>query len=117
MTPDELLAEHTAPIVELTNELRRLLRDAMPHAQERVYPGWHGFGFVHPDAGYVAAVFPGAETVKLLFEHGHLLEDTAGIFTGGTGQTRHVELAPGDKVPVQAILDLLSDAIDLKAAR
>lgn len=117
MTPDELLAEHTEQIAALTNELRTLLQAAMPDAQERVYSGWHGFGFVHPDAGYVAAVFPAAESVKLLFEHGHLLGDPERLFTGGRGQTRHIDFLPGDAIAQHAILDLLSDAIDLKAAQ
>ncbi len=117
MTPDALLAEHVEPIIELANELRGLMRSAMPAAEERVYVGWHGLGFVHPDAGYVGGIFPGADSVKLLIEHGHMLNDTEELFTGGTKQTRHIELAPGDVVPVDAIMDLIADAIELRAGR
>ena len=117
MAPDELLAQHTDPVIALAQELRRVVRVAMPNAEERVYTGWHGLGFHDPDAGYVCAIFPLVESVKLLFEHGHLLQDPDGLFTGGTGQTRHIELDAGDVVPEQEILDLISDAIDLRATR
>lgn len=115
MTPDELLSEHVDEIVELSNELRALAMKAMPGAEERVYAGWHGFGYVHPDAGYVVGVFPGAGSVKVLFEHGHLLQDGERVFTGGTGQTRYVELESGQRVPAEAIMDLIADAIELRS--
>ena len=109
--------EHVEPVAELAAELRALVLDAMPGAEERVYTGWHGLGYVDPEAGYVCAIFPLVDSVKLLFEHGHLLPDPNGLFTGGTGQTRHIELAPGDSIPVEGIVDLIGDAIDAKASR
>lgn len=117
MTPAELLAEHTPEVAALTDDLRRVVRAALPEATERVYSGWHGFGFLDPDAGYVCGIFPIADRVKLGFEHGAALPDPDGLFTSGGSQVRYVELRPGDEIEVAAITDLIADAVELGARR
>ena len=117
MTPAELLDEHTPEIAALADELRRVVRAALPEATERVYPGWHGFGYVDPDAGYVCGIFPMANRVKLGFEHGAALPDPDGLFTAGGRQVRYVELQPGDEIEVAAITDLIADAVELGIQR
>ena len=72
MTPDELLDDHTPAVRALTQRLRRLVRSVGPEASERVYPGWHGLGFHHPDVGYFCGILPLADSVRLPFEHGAL---------------------------------------------
>ena len=91
-TPDDILAAHTPDVIELAGDLRRLLRDLVPKFVERSYPGWHGIGFHHPTAGYVCAVFPGADHAKVGFEHGHLLPDPNGVFDSGGERVRYISL-------------------------
>ena len=59
-----------------------------PDLTERVYLGWDGIGFRHPDGGYVCAIYPRGGEVRLLFEHGARLEDRAGLLEGHGTQTR-----------------------------
>jgi len=87
---EDILDDHTPEVVDLTRQLRALIRSVMPDATERVYPGWHGIGFHHPTAGYVCALFPGVDHVRVGFEHGHLLPDPAGAFDSGGKQVRYV---------------------------
>lgn len=117
MTADELLDEHTEPVAALARELRRVIVAAMPTATERVYSGWHGLGYVHPEAGYVCGIFPQSDEVKLGFEHGHLLPDPDGLFSLGGTQVRYIVLRPGDPVPATAIADLIAEALELRPSR
>ena len=116
MTIDELLAEHTPDVAELTLALRHSIRTAHPGLTERVYPGWHGIGFHHPDAGYVCALFPGDEQVRLGFEHGHLLTDTDGVFDPGGRQVRYVTFTEWQPELIDSLTELVDEAIALGAA-
>lgn len=113
MTPAELLAEHTPEVAALTDRLRRLVSSALPEATERVYAGWHGFGYLDAAAGYVCGIFPVADRVKLGFEHGAALADPDGLFTSGGSQVRYIEARPGDEIDEAAITDLIADAVEL----
>jgi hypothetical protein len=72
---EALLDGHTPEVYEVAQWLRRAVKSSDPSLNERVYNGWHGFGYHHPDAGYVGAVFPRDEDVLLAFEHGADLAD------------------------------------------
>jgi hypothetical protein len=113
VTPEELLAEHTARVRDLALQLRGMISDEVPELTERVYPGWHGIGFRHPDAGYVCAIFPKAETVKLSFEHGaDLVDPDEFLEFGSRKQVGYVMLRPGRALPRRQIRELLAAAID-----
>jgi hypothetical protein len=120
-TPDALLAEYPPPIAALATELRAVFREHLPEAKEVAYPGWRAVGYRHPDAGNVGGIFLFEDHVSIIFEHGHLLPDPAGILQGDTKQTRYIPLAPGDSLPLDALADLLTAAVDisrdLRAAR
>jgi hypothetical protein len=64
--------------------------EAEPDLAERVYRGWDGIGFRHPDAGYICAIYPRDAEVRLLFEHGTRLDDPSGLLEGEGSQTRYV---------------------------
>ena len=106
-----LLAEHTAGVVAAAEWLRELVLGALPDAAERVYRGWHGFGYHHPEAGYVCAVFPRAEEALLAFERGVLLPDPHGLLVGDGRTVRWVPVrTPGDP-PAERLVELLDAAV------
>ena len=109
MTIDELLAEHTDDVAALASRLIAHLSDAADWADTRVWPGWHGIGFHHGDAGYVVGVFPRRDRVQILFEHGHFLGDAP--FLEGEGQTRTIEFTDWDEDRLGVVDDLLDRAL------
>ena len=107
----EVLADHTDEVVATAQWLRELVAATVPDAVESVYKGWHGFGYRHPEAGYVCAVFPRAEGVQLSFEHGTGLPDPRRLLRGTGRQVRHVEVrAPGDP-PAAHLVELIDAAL------
>jgi hypothetical protein len=87
-------------VVAAAQWLREVVLDAMPDAAERVYRGWHGFGYHHPQAGYVCAVFPRADDALLAFERGVLLADPHGLLYGDGRTVRWIQVrTPGHPRP------------------
>jgi len=99
---DYLAASHPR-LAELALWVRATVLDAEPDLVERVYRGWGGIGFRHPDAGYVCGNFPREDDVKLLFERGVRLDDPEGVLSGSGSQTRFI--------PVREQGDQLTDVI------
>jgi hypothetical protein len=107
----EFLAERHGAVMELALWVRDVVLAAEPDLTERVYRGWDGIGFRHPDAGYVCAIFPQPDHVRLLFEHGVRLTDPGGLLEGDGTQTRHVPLRGPDERAVPALAELVRDAV------
>lgn len=99
MTVTELLAEHSDEIAELARRLRATIRAAVPDLAERVYEGWHGIGFHHDTRGYVFAIFPLDDEVRVGFEHGAELPDPHGLLTGTGRRVRYLRFVPGARSP------------------
>ena len=101
----DFLVEAHPDLADLALWVREAVVAAEPELSERVYRGWDGIGFRHPDAGYVCAVYPrdGKREVHLLFEHGVRLADPEGRLEGSGRQTRHI--------PVRERSDALAAAI------
>lgn len=116
-TPDDILRDHSPHVRQIVGDLRRLIHDTIPEMTERAYPGWHGIGFRHPKAGYVCGIFPLETSVRLLFEHGRLLSDPNGVFTGGGKQTRYLDIGDREAIPVEGVRLLLLEAVALQSAR
>ena len=115
MTPDELLDEHTPQVAALAQRLRAFMKATVPEAAERAYPGWRGIGYRHPAAGYLGGVFPLADRVRLLCEHGARLPDPEGLLSGDGNQTRYVEMTGWDEALVPALEDLVAAAIEVRS--
>lgn len=111
MTVDELLDEHTPQIAALARRLLDHVGSAAAWADRRVYPGWHGVGFHHADAGYVVGIFPQRDAVRVLFERGHLLG--AAAFLEGSGQTRSILFTAWDDARAGVVDDLIDRALHL----
>jgi hypothetical protein len=86
----DFLAERHAPVLDLALWVRERVLAAEPDFTERIYRGWDGIGFRHPDAGYVCAIYPRPDEgeVRLLFEHGAGLPDPDGVLQGDGRRTR-----------------------------
>jgi hypothetical protein len=110
---EELLEDHCADIVALTRRLRDVIVNARPELSERVYRGWHGLGFHHPDRGYVVAVFPGTGVVSVGFEHGADLPDPHGLLQGTGKRLRYLRFTPGGPAPTD---EHLVEYLDLATA-
>ena len=70
LTPEDILNDDSPLVRLIAQRLRELIRATVPAMTERAYPGWHGLEFRHPWSGYVYGIFPGRQSVKLVFEHG-----------------------------------------------
>jgi hypothetical protein len=107
----EFLAVRHAAVMELALWVRAVVLAAEPDLTERIYRGWDGIGFRHPDAGYVCAIYPHADHVRLLFEHGVRLSDPRELLEGAGTQTRYVSLRGADESVVPALTELVRDAV------
>ncbi|GMQ84618.1 MAG: hypothetical protein BMS9Abin07_0182 [Acidimicrobiia bacterium] len=107
-----LLAGHSPRVIAATQILRAVVRSGLPLATEKVNSGWHGLGYHHPDAGYVAGIFPKDESVKLGFEHGVELPDPEALLDGDGRQMRYVVIDDWDEVLRDPITDLLEAAVE-----
>src|SRR5688572_13820156 len=95
----DYLEQSHPQVFDLVLWVRRAVLDAEPDLTERVYRGWDGLGYRHPDAGYVCAIYPRADEVQLLFEHGVRLDDPHGILEGTGTQTRFIPVRqPADRL-------------------
>jgi hypothetical protein len=106
-----LLADHTAEVVAAAEWLRGVVLGALPDVGERVYRGWHGFGYHHPEAGYVCAVFPRAGDALLAFERGVLLDDPHGLLQGDGRTVRWVHVRTPGHPPADRLVELLDAAV------
>jgi hypothetical protein len=106
-----LLAEHTDEVAAVTEWLREMVLGALPDASERVYRGWHGFGYHHPEAGYVCAVFPRADEVLLAFERGVELEDPDGLLEGDGRTVRWARVTTPGEPPSDRLVQLIDAAV------
>jgi hypothetical protein len=106
-----LLSDNPPDIVELTLRLRDEILSVIPHASERVYFGWRGIGFHHPTAGYICAVFPSEDDVRLGFEHGHILYDPRRLLEGTGRWVRYLTVPEWSKSPFAAVHDFIQQAL------
>jgi hypothetical protein len=110
---DALLAEHPEAVVRTAQRLRDVLLGAHPDLTERARTGWHSVNYRHPTAGFVCALFPGADRVDLVFEQGARLPDPEGRLTGTTRQVRTLRVPAGDGVEPEVVVEFLDAAVEL----
>jgi hypothetical protein len=113
--PEALLEPYSPEHQEIANALRRLIRQTVPNAIERVRPGWGLIGYDVPvgrRTRYFAFVWPEFEHVHLGFEHGVLMDDPDGLLQGAgvTKQVRWVTVRPGDEIPEAEFEALVREA-------
>lgn len=113
--PEALLADHPPEHQAIANALRRLVRDAVPDAIERVRPGWGLIGYdvsFGRRTRYFAFVWVEPEHVHLGFEHGVLMDDPHGLLQGAgiTKQVRWLTFEHVDEIPAEAA-DYVREAV------
>ena len=99
----DFLVESHPDLARLALWVREAILAGEPDLTERVYRGWDGIGFRHPDAGYVCAIYPREQEVRLLFEHGARLEDPERLLEGAGHQTRFLRVREESDVLAAAI--------------
>lgn len=97
LSPDEFLGHFPPPMQALANQLRALVRQALPLSFEDVKMGWQLIGFSLPNAAgrkskpiYVGFIIPHEDFVTLGFQQGILLSDRHGRLLGAAEKLKQV---------------------------
>jgi hypothetical protein len=114
--PEALLADFAPPTVALVEELRALVRDAIPGVAERVRPGWRLIGYDAPvgrGTRYVAWIFPERVHVHLGFVQGVLIHDPCERLEGRgeTKNARWLTWRPGEAIDAHAVRAFVQEAV------
>ncbi len=113
---DELLGDHSDAVIAAVHRLRTMLLEAHPQLVESARRGWHSINYRDPVAGFVCAIFPGAERVQLVFELGARLPDPEARLSGTGKQVRTLDWAAGEPIDAEVVVRFLDLAVDLGAA-
>jgi len=109
VSPEEILEGYPLEIRELAHRLRKIVLKAAPDASEAGYAGWRLIGYRSPH--YFCFVAPQADHVRLGFEHGNRLSDSAHLLEPMGKQVRFVRCEPGTTIPVRGIQELIRAAL------
>jgi hypothetical protein len=113
--PEALLDDFPPPMQAIAHRLRRIVKEAMPDAIERVRPGWQLIGYDLPmgrRAVYFAYVAPEIGHVHLGFEWGVLMDDPRGLLHGEgiTTQVRWLTFVDAAAIDDAACIALVQEA-------
>jgi hypothetical protein len=110
---DELLAPFPPEVRALAQAARARVTTLVPHAVERLRPGWGLIGYQAPR--YFAFVMPVKTGVRLGFEWGVRLDDPEQFLEGDGSQVRFVTLTRPSHLRRQALADLIRQAAAFRA--
>ena len=114
---ETLLQSYPLAVCALVQELRTLIRSAVPNASEAAHAVWQSINCRHPLQGYFCGLFPQADGVNLAFEFGALLPDPLGLLTGKGKQVRYLRCRLDQAVPTEVLQQLLHAALALPPER
>lgn len=109
----QIVRSFPQPVADLAQNLALTILSVRPDLDGKARLGWGSVNYRHPKAGFVCAIFPMADHVSLVFEHGRLLSSP--LLQGNGKQVRYIRFEPGDEIPEDEIAILLAEAIALKA--
>ena len=101
MPPEALLADYPGPLAEIAEQLRVIVRAAVPEAIEAVRPGWRLIGYDLPvgrRTTFFAWIWPEPGHVHLGWPQGILMADPERRLRGAgiTKRARWLTFAAGD---------------------
>ena len=94
-TVEAFLAPFPENIQAVAQQLRLLVRQAVPNLREAVYPGWKLIGYRQIDqerSRYFCFIAPLADEVRLGFEYGVLMDDPYELLRGTGTQVRYIPI-------------------------
>lgn len=100
----DLLAVYPLPLARHAQTLRRLVRQTVAQAVERIRPGWRLIGYGLPitrRGTYFAWIWPEAEHVHVGWQVGTLMADPRGLLRGAhlkLKKVRYLTYAPKDVI-------------------
>lgn len=115
LTPEEFLAGYPPAVREISEELMKLVREAVSGVEERVYRGWRLIGYRHH--GYFCCVLPQEDRVRLGFERGIELPDPYGILEGDGTQMRWITVLKKSAIQRQKLRTMIELASQHDEAR
>jgi hypothetical protein len=119
--PEALLEAYPRGIREAANELRAVVKHAVPEAIERVRLGWRLIGYDLPlgrRTRYFAWVAPEPEHVHLGFQFGTFMADPDRRLEGAhlrLRKVRYVTFVAGQAIPHAVLVDFTQEAARLAA--
>jgi hypothetical protein len=111
--PGALLADCPPPLAAIAEELRAVVRAAVPDAVERVRTGWHLIGYDALDGrrrAYFAWVWPEQAHVHLGFVQGVHMADPERMLGGDAKLARWLTFSAGDHVDAARLVPLVREA-------
>ena len=118
---DEFLAGYPTAIAGHATKLRRLVKQAVPEAIERLRPGWRLIGYDLPitrHGTYFAWVWPELEHVHVGWQVGTLMDDPDRLLRGAhlkLKKVRYLTFAPRDRIEPRTVIHFTRDAARLAA--
>lgn len=119
--PDAFLEAYPRGIREAANQLRAIVKRAVPDAIERVRLGWRLIGYDLPigrHTRYFAWVAPEPGHVHLGFQFGTFMADPDRMLEGAhlrLRKVRYVTFTAGQAIPHSVLVDLTREAARLAA--
>lgn len=108
---EEILAEHSATVVELVRRLRELVKQTDPQLVEDPKKGWNNI--TYRKKGVVCAISPHKAHVNLHFYRGASLSDPVGLLEGTGKALRHVKVTKSEDIQGDKIAQLVRAAVQL----
>jgi len=95
-------------LLEVVEEMRQLIRDTVPHVEERVYSEGKAIGYHVPGIGarFLLWLFP--DRLAVVFAYGSLIPDPDRLLEGSAKyKSRWVTLRPGREIPHEGLTRLI----------
>jgi hypothetical protein len=112
--PDAFLVLHPSATQAIAQELRQVVRTALPDVTEAVRVGWSLIGYRvkhgRKDA-YFGFIAPQSDRVPLGFEYGYLMTDPYGLIGGDGKQVKTITIRDVSEIQPEPLMALIHEAV------